>query len=265
MAVAQGAAIYAHMLEVGNAPKAIRQSTGMAAEQTAGTSETVTLQSQVPTAEETQPDDESGFALRVVSDDSAADGGAQDEIETAGPALPNVRFVTAHGVGVRTERDGIWRNSVLIPKNSQVPIEVTKRFVTTSKRSGGTFINILVTQGDTPDIGLAEVLGQGRIEGFAASEPPGQPVDVVMRFDEFGRLHIRAIYANTGQELQMDLEIPGGLRQEEVDRQREHLENTPLLGVYSPDPVSEEWEAEDGEAEDHEDDEDDDRFVLNAE
>jgi hypothetical protein len=160
-----------------------------------------------------------------------------ESLRTAEPApvLPRVRFVTAHGVGVRTVADGAWRNTVLIPRNSPVPVEVTRRFVTAAQGRRGTHIRIVVTQGDTEDIELAEVVGQGRIEGFPRGEPSGQPVDVIMEFDDTGRLHLRAVYCKTGQQLRLDLEVPNGLRAEEVERQRELLNNTPFLTVFRGD------------------------------
>lgn len=135
-----------------------------------------------------------------------------------------VSFVTAHGVGlrVRTDANG-WKNSVLIPQNSRVPVRATKRFVCSEEISEHTVIKIEVTQGDADDAELAEVLGEARIEGLPCHEPAGQPVDVEMDFDSQGRLHMKAIYANTGHEVQMSLDVAEGLREEEVRQQHEHL------------------------------------------
>jgi molecular chaperone DnaK (HSP70) len=173
--------------------------------------------------------------------------------DAAQPMLPRVHFVTAHGVGVRTVADGAWRNTVLIPKNSRVPVQVTRRFLTATSGTRGSHIRIVVTQGDTQDIDLAEVVGQGRIEGFPRGELSGQPVDVIMQFDDTGRLHIRAVYCRTGKQLQMELEVPNGLRAEDVQRERELLEQTPFLTVFRAD-----------EGQDQEADGDEEDFILSA-
>ena len=242
-AVAQGAAIYAHLLEAGHAPKAIHQAT--AAEPSPPDDAPAACDER---SDETPSTQDAAASFRIVLDDdtedSAAGQTAEEREQDNGRAdraepLPQVRFVTAHGVGIRTRKGGVWRNTILIPKNSPVPAEATKRFVTTSTGVGSSFISILVTQGDSANSELAEVLGQGRIEGFPRYDPPGQPVDVMMQFDAFGRLHIRALYVRTGQEMLLNLDIPGGLKPEEVERQREHLEHTPWLTLYDPDAEDE--------------------------
>ncbi len=244
-AVAQGAAIYGYMLEVEEAPKAIHRAPvreDSAADRTRPPPDPLRVQRSPPAP----AGHETTAAFRLVLDE-ADDEDKAGETAPRATSLPRVSFVTAHGVGIRTRKGGQWCNTVLIPKNSLVPIEITKRFVTSAVGAGGSFINIVVTQGDTPHCELAEVLGQGRIEGFPPLTPPGQPVDVTMRFDEFARLHIRAVYVKTGQEMQMNLEIPGGLQAEEVERQRELLQRTPWLSVFNPDAEGEADEDASGE------------------
>ena len=142
-----------------------------------------------------------------------------------------ITFVTAHGVGLRVRDDSGkgWKNSVLIPKNSQVPATATRRFVCAEEINQHTVIQIEVTQGDSEDVDLVEVLGQASIEGFPRNEPAGQPVDVNLEFDKQGRLHMKAIYANTGHEVQMSLEVTGGLCEEEVIQQHTHLKKVGFL------------------------------------
>ena len=56
-----------------------------------------------------------------------------------------------------------------------------------------------------------------------------------MEFDDRGRLDISAVYANSGHEVQLTLDVPGGLKPEEVKAHREYLETTGLLHVFDPD------------------------------
>ena len=199
-------------------------------------------------------DDDQGLSDQDAEEQAVDDRDSWDgDDDAAQPLLPRVHFVTAHGVGVRTVADGAWRNTVLIPKNSRVPVQVTRRFLTAASGTRGSHIRIVVTQGDTQDIDLAEVVGQGRIEGFPRGELSGQPVDVIMQFDDTGRLHIRAVYCRTGKQLQMELEVPNGLRAEDVQRERELLEQTPFLTVFRADEGQD--QPEDGDEED---------FILSA-
>jgi molecular chaperone DnaK len=284
VAVALGAAIYAQMVETGEAVKTLlhgpateeqEQPAPAATKTVADPAEEVVEEDscRIPDMKEFVDDSELSVAdateMETECDESHVDAQAPVEASSLDiPQLPTVRFVTAHGVGVKV-RTGIgWKNSVLIPKNTSVPVRVAKRYVTASQTGGGTCVKIQVTQGDTPDIELAEILGTGRIEGFAWHEAPGQPVDVVMDFDNEGRLHINAIYVNTGQEMRISLEIPGGLRAEEVEQQRTHLEETPFLTVFDPDEAVAGLESKDDDDDDFidpllaelesEDDDDDD-------
>ncbi len=59
-----------------------------------------------------------------------------------------------------------------------------------------------------------------------------------MSFNKQGRLYINAIYLNTGQSLRQALEIPGGLREEEVQQYRKMLEETGLVRSESKRPGS---------------------------
>jgi molecular chaperone DnaK (HSP70) len=146
-------------------------------------------------------------------------------------AMPVVRFVTAHGVGIKLYSGGQWINQVLIAKNTPVPARVTRQFLTQSAGGGGRDIQIDITQGDTSNLALAELLGRGKIKGLPGDEPAGQPVELSMAFDQQGRLHIRALYVPRRQEMEMTLDVAGGLRPEEVAGQRRLLEQT---GFFPP-------------------------------
>ncbi len=151
---------------------------------------------------------------------------------------PSVRFVTAHGIGIRTSPAGRQVNTVLIPRNSPVPAAAHQRFRTKKTKTGpATGIRVVVTQGDTPDPGLAEVVGTARITGIPPNEPPGQPVEITLAFDPQSRLRLRALYVNTGLELALDLDVPGGLREEQVKHYHDLLMSA---GVIRP-PSDDGW------------------------
>ena len=90
LAVALGAAHYAHLLEAGKAPAAL---------QTAG-------------------------------DEPAS-------------KQPSVRFVTAHGVGIKTMKNKKPYNSVLIHKNSQVPCSASREFRTVASKGKKKHISVV--------------------------------------------------------------------------------------------------------------------------
>ncbi len=207
MAVALGASIYACMLETGKAPRTIR----LTDEKPGSTSPAPPEPAPAPQTQVPVPSEEPEVSA------------------------PKVRFVTAHGVGlkVRDPSGAGWKNSLLIPEQTPVPnpIPATKSFVAADRINAGSVIKIEITQGDSEDIDLVEVLGEGRIEGFSDAQPAGQPVEVSMWFDAQSRLHTKAVYVKTGQEMQMTIEVKGGLCQREVEEHHEHLKQ---IGAISP-------------------------------
>lgn len=234
LAVALGAAQYAWLLESGTAPRALHQ------------------QKRDEEADELQPAE----AGRTIP--------SPPPLPPVAAGQPRVGFVTAHGVGVKAYVRGEKANVVLIHKNAQVPCEVSRIFKTTPNSRGETRsqIPIEVTQGDTPHIELAEVLGAGRITGIPPDDPPGQPVKVTMAFDEQGRLHVAAVYLNTGRQLDIDLQVPGGLAQEEVDEYRQLLESSGLVPPTTADPLLKPFDEDDNTDDDEWDDDDEDIPLL---
>lgn len=196
LAVALGAATYGYLLETGRGLRAIPRPSG-----------------------EQDDQDQAGFELGT------------EEVPAAKvqPALPVVRFVTAHGVGLKIRTGNEWKNKVLIPKNTRVPANVTQRFRTRATGASGQQIKIDITQGDTEDLAVAELLGTGKIEGIPPNEPEGRPVDVTMQFDDQGRLRVCAAYVLTGHQMQMSMDIPGGLRSEEVADHRKFMQDSGFL------------------------------------
>jgi hypothetical protein len=142
---------------------------------------------------------------------------------------PAVRFVTAHGVGIKVVVKFRETNMVLIHKNTSVPCTVQKQFRTVGKKGTHRTLAIVVTQGDTPNMELAEVLGTGRIEGLPENEPAGEPVEITMNFDDQGRLTVRAVYVKTGQQLTINLKIPGGLAEDDVQQYKSLLADAGLI------------------------------------
>jgi len=202
LAVALGAAVYAHLLETGTGLKAVVQKP----------------------SEEAEPS--VGYELGLAPPSAASGPPAAPQ---AALAPPVVHFVTAHGVGLKVRSGQEIVNKVLIPKNRRVPAYETRRFYTRATGSGGRELKLEITQGDAEDLKLTESLGTGWLPDLPANAPDGQPVDVTMEFDDQGRLHIRALYVPARQEMAMILEIPGGLQPAEVEEHRRYLEDTGFL------------------------------------
>jgi molecular chaperone DnaK len=115
------------------------------------------------------------------------------------------------------------RNTVLIPRNTSVPVTRTKIYYTVAVLDAHSVIPINVTQGDSEKITLVEPLGTVLIDGLPEGAPSGQEVHVTFQLDVQGRLQVQAVYANTGRKVRATLEIAGCLRQDEVKEYRAAL------------------------------------------
>jgi len=261
LAVALGAAQYAYLLEQGQAPQSVHQQPEDELQPEEEPSEAPKLPQNadldIDLDFDVGDDEFEAPAEPVWEDDESPAPGATPSLQTT--LLPQVGFVTAHGVGVKAYVKRKKSNVVLIHKNTRVPCEVSKIFKTVPDSRGNTRqrIPIEVTQGDTPHLELAETLGRGQIEGIPKDEPPGQPVKVTMSFDQQGRLHVHSLYLKTGQELNIELEIPGGLAEKEVEEYRQLLESTGLVKPTSSDPLLQQFEGDEFEDDFDEDDDDD--------
>ena len=136
---------------------------------------------------------------------------------------PQVTFVTASGFGVAVMQGNSPKNTILIPKNTPVPTECTKKYYTVAKTDDHTVIPINVTQGDSEKVALVEPLGTVLIEGLPQGEPPGQEIRVTFQLDAQGRLQVQAVYVNTGQSVRATLEVAGCLHKDEVQKYRAAL------------------------------------------
>lgn len=250
-AVALGAAVYAHQLDQGRAIATITHSPPQE------------LSADSPAAASASPEpvgDASAGGIDLIKTEQlkqTPEAPAEVAASTATPAADvppasvfsqpprTVRFVTAHGVGVKVSSLRGPANTVLIPRNAAVPVSATRDYVTSSPTTKETFVRVEITQGDAADVALTEDLGMGRIEGFPAGLPAGQVITVSMEFDESGRLHVRARHADSGREMQVHLDVPGGLTPEEIQEQQTHLDGNVRLKILDPLRLLEELDDDD--------------------
>ncbi|MBS0205934.1 MAG: Hsp70 family protein [Planctomycetes bacterium] len=261
-AVAQGAALYAHLLETGAAHREFIQLVGHDPVPCQPPPPPVvkilgTVPPEVPrigtpaqsrassTSNETMPPAvatvPAGSVARTElgNDTSASNSANSSSAKSPGnltnvsmppePPTPQVTFVTASGFGVAVTNAGESKNTVLIPKNTPVPTERSKTFYTAAVTDEHTVIPINVTQGDSANVQLIEQLGTVLIEGLPHGEPAGQPVQVTIQLDVQGRLHVQAVYSNTGQRVRTTLEVAGCLRPEEMQMHRAALAQKGLV------------------------------------
>lgn len=249
-AVAQGAALYAHLLETGAAHRDLIQLVGKdaatpepapspvvvpASEPVSAKAEPIASPSQATAAPQpvpiTPPIAPTITQEKPTAPPPPARTRPATPVSTPKPAMPSpqVTFVTASGFGVAVTHGSAQKNTVLIPKNTAVPTERTKIYYTGAQTDDHTVIPINVTQGDSEKLALVEQLGTVLIDGLPQGEPPGQEVHVTFQLDVQGRLQVQAMYANTGRKVRATLEVAGCLRADEVEKYRAALAQKGLV------------------------------------
>ncbi|HUQ02163.1 MAG TPA: Hsp70 family protein [Kofleriaceae bacterium] len=119
--------------------------------------------------------------------------------------------VTPHDLGIKVGESGF---SVLIPRNSMLPVRVRKLFATTMPDQK--FVSIELYQGEHADVRKNRRLGQVVLDGL----PPGQSgsvrVELVLTIDVESIMSVTARELSTGKEAGVTLRPTGGLSQKEI-------------------------------------------------
>ncbi|HPD41509.1 MAG TPA: molecular chaperone DnaK [Anaerolineae bacterium] len=121
--------------------------------------------------------------------------------------------VTPLSLGVETLGE---RMTVLIPRNTTVPVRKSETF--TTAESGQTAVDIKVYQGERPMAPDNMLLGQFRLDGIPPA-PRGVPqIEVAFDIDANGILNVSAKDKATGREQKITITASTNLSKEEVER-----------------------------------------------
>jgi len=125
--------------------------------------------------------------------------------------------VNSHGLGVlaHNPKSGKDVNHLMIPRNTQLPVEVRKTFKTRCENQRR--VTVQVIEGDAPDPQACSLLGKCRITDLPAHLKKGSPVCVTYAFDASGRIRVAARDETNGKEAAIEIERRGGLSQEQID------------------------------------------------
>lgn len=125
--------------------------------------------------------------------------------------------VNSHGLGVaaKNPKSGKLYNQVMIPRNSQLPIEVKRTFVTNEANQRR--VTVQVIEGDAPDPAACSQLGSCRITNLPADLPKGAPIEVTYAFDTSGRVKVSAQDKTGGSQATIEIERRGGLSEQQID------------------------------------------------
>jgi molecular chaperone DnaK len=119
--------------------------------------------------------------------------------------------VTPHDLGIKVGEAGF---SVLIPRNSMLPMRVRKLFATTSPDQR--FVSIELYQGEHTDVRKNRRLGQVVLDGLPPGPAGSVRVELILTIDVESIMSVTARELTTGKEAGVTLRPTGGLSQKEI-------------------------------------------------
>lgn len=113
--------------------------------------------------------------------DRSHSGGSSSTLPV--PATNIIQDVNSHGLGIVIhDRNGIGHNSIIIPRNQQIPVLMQEDYQTVV--DGQTQIALQVTEGDDEDLSYVTVIGVAEIN--LNPHPAESPIRVELGYDQNG-------------------------------------------------------------------------------
>jgi molecular chaperone DnaK len=119
--------------------------------------------------------------------------------------------VTPHDLGIKVGDSGF---SVMIARNSMLPVRARKLFATTSDDQK--FVSIELYQGESSELGKNRKLGQVVLDDLPPGPAGSVRVELVMTVDVESILGVTARELRTGKEASVTIRPSGGLSQREI-------------------------------------------------
>lgn len=139
----------------------------------------------------------------------------------------SVKNVNSHPLGVLgTEMaTGRPKNSVLVPKNTQLPTTKGKRFKTAKDGQRSVLVNV-IEGGDSAGRNSTPI-GKCVIRGLPDDIAAGTPVDVLFTYATNGRLTVRARIPSLNREAILTMERQSGMSEDDIDAWQERITGKP--------------------------------------
>jgi molecular chaperone DnaK len=119
--------------------------------------------------------------------------------------------VTPHDIGIKV---GDSQFSVIVPRNSMLPVRARKLFATT--QADQKFVSIELYQGESEDVSKNRKLGQIVLDQLPAGPPGSVKVELSLTLDVESILSVTARELKTGKKAGVTIRASGGLSQREI-------------------------------------------------
>ena len=136
--------------------------------------------------------------------------------------------VTSHGIGVIcADKEQREFNSVILPKNTQVPAASTNQYCTTVPYQEKLYIQ--VTQGEEEDLRYVTVIGTAEIEIVPREKIVG--IEVTVSCDENSIIHVRVYDMDLQKDLgEMHIDRVSNLTEEEIRQNQQRISKLDISG-----------------------------------
>ena len=120
--------------------------------------------------------------------------------------------VTPHALGVETVGE---IHDVVIERNSNIPVERTRRFTTSADDQS--VVRLQIFEGESRHTGDNYKLGELVLEGLRPAPRGEVEIDVTFHINTDGMLEVTAVDPETSQRQHCQLNIAGGLSEQQID------------------------------------------------
>ena len=119
-------------------------------------------------------------------------------------------------------RNKVVANTIIIERDSKLPVSVTKRYATTHE--GQEYIDCSVTQSEGPEDNkeFVNIIHDGKLQ-LPKNRPTNQPVDVTYSYDESGKMHCMFTDVESGNNHEIELTLETTQSLDENKKQIEEI------------------------------------------
>ena len=135
-----------------------------------------------------------------------------------------VTDVSAHSLGIQgIQQDTLRReNVIIIPRNTPLPAQVTRPFVTQTANQNS--VVVLVLEGESSEPGLCSQIGHSVLRHLPANLPQGYPVSITFSYGSNARLSVEAALANMDHRVTIELQRERDMSSEELGLWRQIMD-----------------------------------------
>jgi molecular chaperone DnaK len=127
--------------------------------------------------------------------------------------------VNAHSLGIEVKKSGERVNSILIPKNTQLPTAASRVYSTVAENQDK--VRVKVLQGEAHQAAACINIGECWIEGLPPVLPKGSPVQVRCSVGSNGLIDVMALDMTSGKMARTEIHRSSGLSDDELAREAE--------------------------------------------